>query len=170
MKVEKMPDDTNPVPPRASPPSPGGDFGLSGRIVGLIVCDIWFCFGVAITATVGGALIGSGLDLSDRRAAWIVGIGAAAVGALLGLSMWITGPGRRLGTLQLWAVGSVFLVLVWWFLALGVFVAIQEVLEAATGGWGVTPIGAVIGAIVGLVIGLAAQRLVKWLLLCRPRD
>jgi hypothetical protein len=144
-----------------------GDFGLGGRIVGLIVFDIWSRYCVVITATVGGVLIGSGLDLTDRRAAWVVGVGGAVGGALLGLSMWMTGPGRRLGKLRVWVVGSAFLVLVWWSLALAVFVAIQQALAAATGGWDVTPIGAVIGAAVGLVIGVVAQKLVNRRLLWR---
>src|SRR5262249_36429589 len=121
--------------------------------------DMWWRHGIAITATVGGLVIGSGLDLTDRRVAWITGIVGAAVGALLGLSMWITGPGRRIAKWPLWIGGSVALVLMWWFLALAACVVLQKLLALATGGWDVTPSGALLGGAVGLVIGGVAEEL-----------
>jgi hypothetical protein len=131
---------------------------LGGRLVGFIVFDLLYRHFLLITATVGGTFIGWGLDLTDRTAAWIVGSCGAAVGALLGVAMWLAGPGRKIGQLQLWVIGSAFF-LVWWFLALAVCVAIQKLLVLATGGWDVTPLGALLGGAIGLLIGGVTEEL-----------
>jgi hypothetical protein len=158
--VEHLPDDeVTPSRLQASPRLADQDFGLGGRIVGFIVFDILYRHFLLITTTVGGMFIGWGLDLTDRPAAWIVGSGGAAVGALLGAAMWLAGPGRKIAKLRLWVVGSAFLVVVWWFFELVVCAAIQKVLVLATGGWDVTPIGALLGGAVGFVLGGVAQEL-----------
>jgi hypothetical protein len=156
--VEQLPDELTRSRQQASSPSSDRDFGLGSRLVGFIVFDILYRHFLLMSATVGGLFIGWGLDPTNRTVALIVG-SCGAAGALLGVAMWGTGPGRKIAKLQLWVVGSAFVVIVWWLLVLAVCVAIRKVLVLATGGWDAAPLGAVLGGVIGLVIGGAAEEL-----------
>jgi hypothetical protein len=127
-------------------------------MVGFLVFDLLYRHLLLLTATVGGVLIGSGLDLADRRVAWIIAGSGTAVGAALGLAMWLTGPGRKIAQGPLWVAGSAVLVVVWLFLALALFAAVQKLLTLA-GGWEGSPLRAVLGGGVGFVIGGGVEEL-----------
>jgi hypothetical protein len=73
--------------------------------------------------------------------------------------MWMTGPGRKIAKLHVMVGGSAFLLLLWGLLALAVCVAIQKLLVLTTGGWDLTPIGALLGGATGLLVGGVTEEL-----------
>jgi hypothetical protein len=155
--VQHRPDEATVSRRHAAPAE--AELGFGSRLVGFIVFDVLYRHMLLITATVGGALIGCGLDLTDRTTAWIIVSCGAALGALTGVAMGQCGPGRKTAPLYVWVVGSALVVLVWTSLVLALCVAIQIVLALAIGGWDVSPIGAVLGGAIGSMIGGVAEEL-----------
>lgn len=143
------------------PPATGEEarWGPGGRWVGWAVFDLLVRRFFLINAVVGGALIGAGLEMKTESAVRAAAFGGATIGAVVGLAMWGTGPGRRIASFVTWVLGSAFLFLLWWLLALGTFAAIQLVLDLATGGWETTSWGAWIGGGIGYLVGVSLQKI-----------